>query len=148
MRCTFFNITASQLTFYQRVSSVFKMQTMSLWESEESNGKISLTELFDNPNLDIDGVQSDLSIDELVFAACRGGWPATLSRSTDNAKLLVAKSYFNTVCEADMQNLDDVDRKPDLVRAILRSYSRNISTVAKKSSIIADVAARGPSFYF
>ena len=118
-----------------------KMQTMSLWESEESNGKISLTELFDNPSLDIDGVLSDLSIDELVFAACRGGWPATLSRSTNNAKLLVAKSYFNTVCEADMQNLDGVNRKPDIVRAILRSYARNISTMAKKSSIIADVAA-------
>ncbi len=118
-----------------------KMQTMSLWESGESNGAISLKELFDNPEADIDGLQSGLTIDELVFAACRGGWPASLSRSTDNAKLLVAKNYFTTVCESDMQNIDGVNRKPDLIRAILRSYARNISTLAKKSSIIADVSA-------
>lgn len=53
-----------------------KMLPMSLWESQESNGKISLQELFNNPALDIDGIQSGLSIEQLVFATCRGGWPA------------------------------------------------------------------------
>ena len=59
------------------------MRPMSLWESGESNGKISLMELFNNPNLDIDGIESDLSVEELVFSACRGGWPATVNIKSD-----------------------------------------------------------------
>ena len=55
-----------------------KMLPMSLWETKESNGKISLSELFNNPNYDIDGIKSDLSIELLIFASCRGGWPATI----------------------------------------------------------------------
>lgn len=118
-----------------------KMLPMSLWESQESNGKISLQELFNNPALDIDGIQSDLSIEQLVFAVCRGGWPASLSRKTEKAQLLIAKNYFNTVCESDIQSIDDINRNPALARAILRSYARNISTLAKKTSMIADVNA-------
>lgn len=118
-----------------------KMLPMSLWESQESNGTISLQALFDNPQMDIDGFQSDLTIEQLVFAACRGGWPASLTRKTDQAKLLVARNYFTTVCEMDIQNVDGVNRSPALTRAILRSYARNISTLAKKSNIVADVNA-------
>ena len=55
-----------------------QMLPMSLYESLESNGRISLKELFDRPDLDIDGVTSDMSIENLIFAACRGGWPASL----------------------------------------------------------------------
>ena len=118
-----------------------KMLPMSLWESQESNGKISLQELFNNPALDIDGIQSGLSIEQLVFATCRGGWPASLSRKTEKAQLLIAKNYFNTVCESDIQSIDDIDRNPALARAILRSYARNISTLAKKTLMIDDVNA-------
>ena len=118
-----------------------KMNTMSLWESQESNGTISLKDLFYNPNLDIDGLQSALTIEELVFAACRGGWPASLNRKTDNAKLLVAKNYFSTVCESDIQNVDGVERSAALAKLMLRSYARNISTLAKKAGIIADMNA-------
>lgn len=122
-----------------------KMLPMSLWESQESNGTISLQALFDNPQMDIDGFQSDLTIEQLVFAACRGGWPASLTRKTDQAKLLVARNYFATVCEMDIQNVDGVNRSPALTRAILRSYARNISTLAKKSNIVADVNASAES---
>lgn len=122
-----------------------KMLPMSLWESQESNGKISLQALFDNPETDIDGIQSDLTIEQLVFAACRGGWPASLARKTDQSKLLVARNYFTTVCEMDIQNVDGVNRSPALTRAILRSYARNISTLAKKSNIVADVNASAES---
>lgn len=122
-----------------------KMLPMSLWESQESNGKISLQALFDNPGMNIDGIQSELTIEQLVFAACRGGWPASLSRKTDQSKLLVARNYFTTVCEMDIQNVDGVNRSPALTRAILRSYARNISTLAKKSNIVADVNASAES---
>jgi predicted AAA+ superfamily ATPase len=76
-----------------------------------------------------------------VFATCRGGWPASLSRKTEKAQLLIAKNYFNTVCESDIQSIDDIDRNPALARAILRSYARNISTLAKKTLMIDDVNA-------
>jgi len=122
-----------------------KMLPMSLWESQESNGRISLRELFDNPQIDIDGIQSNLTIEQLVFAACRGGWPASLNRKSDQAKLLVARNYFTTVCEMDIQNVDGVNRSPALTRAILRSYARNISTLAKKSNMVADVNAQTES---
>lgn len=49
------------------------MRPMSLYESGESNGKILILELFNNPDLDIGGIKSDLTIEELIFAACRGG---------------------------------------------------------------------------
>ena len=56
------------------------MRPMSLYESNESNGKISLIKLFDDKRMDIDGIQSQLLIEKLVFAACRGGWPSSLSK--------------------------------------------------------------------
>ena len=123
--------------------SKLNMLPMSLWESGESNGKISLMELFDNPNLDIDGIESNLSVEELIFSACRGGWPATINIKSDKAKLLVARNYVKTVCVDDVSRVDGVARDELLARMILRSYARNISTLAKKTSLIADVAASG-----
>ena len=119
------------------------MLPMSLWESKESNGRISLRELFDNPNIDIDGIQSDMTVEDLIFSACRGGWPATMNIKKDSAKLLVAKNYLKTVCSEDISSVDGVQRDELLARTIMRSYARNISTLAKKSSLIADVAASG-----
>ena len=120
-----------------------EMLPMSLWESKESNGKISLRELFDNPNLDIDGIQSDMTVEDLIFSACRGGWPATMNIKKESARLLVAKNYLNTVCSEDINRVDGVQRDELLARTIIRSYARNISTLAKKSSLIADVASSG-----
>ena len=51
-----------------------------VYESGESNGKISIEELFNNPNIDIDGIKSDLTIEDLIFAACRGGWPDSINK--------------------------------------------------------------------
>ena len=119
------------------------MIPMSLWESQESNGKISLKELFDNPNIDIDGIESDMTIEDLIFSACRGGWPGSLNIKTDRAKLLIAKNYVKTVCSEDINRVDGVQRDELLTKMILRSYARNISTLAKKSSLITDVTASG-----
>lgn len=119
------------------------MLPMSLWESCESNGKISLKELFDNPDLDIDGVESDMTVEDLIFSACRGGWPATMNIKKESAKLLVARNYVKTVCSEDISRVDGVQRDELLTRTILRSYARNISTLSKKSSLIADVSASG-----
>lgn len=126
-------------------SRISKMQMipMSLWESCESNGKISLKDLFDNPDSDIDGIESDMTVEHLIFCACRGGWPGTMNIKTDRARLLIARNYVKTVCSEDINRVDGVLRNELLARMILRSYARNISTVAKKTSMIADVAASG-----
>ena len=122
-----------------RISSI-AMYPMSLYESQESNGKISLRELFDNKDLDIDGITSGLSIERLIFAACRGGWPASLDNISDRAKLLIANDYVNIVCEEDVSKVDKRERNPSLARLIMRSYARNLCTLAKKTSMLADVS--------
>ena len=115
-----------------------RMAPMSLWESDESTGEISLMELFDNPELEIDGKMSCLSIKQLIFASCRGGWPASLSLPTTGGKLLVAKNYVQSVCATDISTVDGVARNEKLAREILRTYARNISTLAKKQKMIKD----------
>lgn len=117
-----------------------KMYPMSLWESQESSGEVSIHELFNNPNYDFDGSTSKLDIPGLIHAACRGGWPATLQLSPKSS-MLIAKDYVNSVCENDISAVDDKRRNPKIARQIMRSYARNISTLAKKSNILADVTA-------
>lgn len=125
--------------------SRMKMYPMSLFESGQSNGCVSLKALFDDPGLDIDGAISDLSIEELIFAACRGGWPASLRRKSDAAKLMIAKDYINNICETDISTVDGVQRNPVWANMILRSYARNVSTLTKKTTIYKDVAANADS---
>lgn len=120
--------------------SRMSMYPMSLFESQESNGTISLRALFDKPDYDIDGVTTDLSVERLIFAACRGGWPASLDVMRSEAKLLIAKDYVDIICNEDISRVDKTRRHPALARLILRTYARNICTLAKKTSMLADVA--------
>ncbi|MCF0178428.1 MAG: ATP-binding protein [Bacteroidales bacterium] len=124
-----------------RISS-FTMLPMSLWESNESNGQISLSELFNSPAADINGIMSNLTIEEIIFAACRGGWPESLSAKSDRAKLFIAKDYFNVVCEDDISRIDNVQRNPLLAKLILRSYARNLCTLALKKSMLKDITSQ------
>lgn len=117
------------------------MLPMSLWESKESTGEVSLRHLFDDPDYDIDGCQSTMSIEDLIFAACRGGWPATLFARSPQSQLLIARNYVRTVCREDISRVDGKRRNAKLAMLILRSYARNISTLAKKSSMLADVTS-------
>ena len=117
------------------------MYTMSLYESGESSGKISLEAMFDNPKLDIDGITSDLSIEGIVFAACRGGWPSSLNKRTEKAMLFEAQNYVANICDSDASTVDGVKRSPQRVKAVLQSYARNISTLATDKTILEDVSA-------
>jgi len=125
--------------------SRMKMYPMSLFESRESSGKISLKALFDEPGLDIDGILSDVTMEGLIFAACRGGWPAALRRKSEAARLIIAKDYLNNICESDISTVDGVQRNPAWTNMILRSYARNLSTLAKKTHIFKDVSANADS---
>ena len=113
---------------------------MSLFESLESNGSISLRRLFDEKDYDIDGHTSSLSIESLIFSACRGGWPASLDDMSTEAKLLIAKDYVDVICNEDISRVDKTRRNPSLARLILRTYARNICTLAKKTSMLADIS--------
>ena len=120
--------------------SQLQMYPMSLYESEESNGSVSLRELFDSPD-NFDGCESDLTIDELIFAICRGGWPRALLNKTPRSKLEIAKDLFRQTCSVDISNIDNTKRNPRWAQAILQSYSRNICTLAGTRTIIGDVTA-------
>lgn len=117
------------------------MYPMSLYESQESNGTVSLTKLFSDPHALDEGCESNLTIDQLIFAACRGGWPSSLQKKSDKAKLLVARSYFDSLCAEDISNVDGVQRDETTTRLLLRSYARNISTIVTNRAIINDVNA-------
>lgn len=116
------------------------MYPMSLWESKDSSGEVSLHELFYNPSYNIDGATSKLDIPELIRVACRGGWPATLQLSS-KASMMIAKDYVKTVCNEDISAVDKKERNAKIATQIMRSYARNISTLAKKTNILADVTA-------
>lgn len=120
-----------------------KMLPMSLWESHESTGEVSLKELFDNSEYDIDGKSSRMTIEELIFAASRGGWPASLFARSRKAQLLIARNYVDTLCKVDVSSLDGTRRDERLTFKILQSYARNVSTLAKKKTIVDDVIASG-----
>lgn len=119
--------------------SRLEMDTMSLFETGESSGDVSLKELFANPTATVDGAKGKLTVEELIFTVCRGGWPSSLEAVGDDAKLFVATDYFNNVVEVDISRVDDVERDPALAAQLLKSYARNISTLATKASIRKDV---------
>ncbi len=119
--------------------SRMKMRPMSLYESGESNGTVSLNDLFEGNMEDITSM-SDLTIDSLAFAICRGGWPASLSMDKADA-LDVAKDYIEAICERDAAAVDRSQKDPDRVRSILRSLARNISTMTTDRTIMGDVRA-------
>ena len=117
--------------------STMKMYPMSLYESEESNGKVSLIDLFNKK--DIDFVESRLTIDQLIFAICRGGWPRSLYNKTPASQLEIAKDLFYQTCHRDISSIDSVNRNSLWAEKILRSYSRNLCTLATNKTIFADV---------
>jgi hypothetical protein len=117
------------------------MYPMSLFESGESNGIVSLKELFRTGKMPEGEIVSPLSVDGLIFAACRGGWPSSLRKKSPKAQLLVAQSYFEGLCREDVSNLDGIKRDETATRLLLRSYARNISTLAANRSIIRDINA-------
>lgn len=120
--------------------SRMEMLPMSLYESGESSGSASVSALFDNPD-SYQGCESQLSVDDLIFAICRGGWPRAVGNRTRRAQLAVAKDLFAQTCEVDMSNIGDMKRNPRWSEALLRSYARNVCTLAETKTIRGDVSA-------
>ena len=113
-----------------------KMRPMSLFEAEDSNGSVSLTELFSG-NLDIAG-SCDLPLEKLAFLVCRGGWPrATTMRNT--TALEQAFDYYDAVVNADISRVDNVERNPERVKLLMRSCARHQGTQASNVVIRDDM---------
>lgn len=117
-----------------------KMYPMSLYETKESNGTVSLNDLFNNPNK-FDKCQSNMSLDDIIFAICRGGWPQSIRNNSKQSQLQIAKSLYTSIYSTDISNIDNVNRKPALTRTILQSYSRNLCTLASNKTIYDDILA-------
>lgn len=103
---------------------------MSLYETGESNGNISLLELFDETT-ETDGIKSTLKLQEIFFAACRGGWPRCLALKSDKARLEIATDYYTQIYQKDISAIDGVKRNPEWARTILWYYARNMATLVK-----------------
>ncbi|MCQ2259698.1 MAG: DUF4143 domain-containing protein, partial [Bacteroidaceae bacterium] len=117
--------------------SWLKLRTMSLWESGDSTGDVSLGALFKNAD-SIDGV-SNIDIDQLAYLTCRGGWPKATLKKSKKAALLQAKEYYEAVYRYDISRVDDIERDPELTKRLMRSYSRNQGSQASAGTILADI---------
>jgi len=114
------------------------MRPMSLFESSESTGEVSLGDLFREVEK-ISG-RSEISFNRIAHLVCRGGWPESVG-DDDETALLIAENYFRSLTDADITNVDGIKRNPDRARKILRSYARNISSFASNNTIQSDILA-------
>lgn len=130
------NVTAHTGT--GRISR-FRMRPMSLFESKESSGQVSLQSLFDGKQED-SGAISDLTIEQIAFVLCRGGWPASVNLK-DAKALRMAMDYVEAIINQDVSRVDGIEKNPERVRLLLRSLARNISTAASYQTIKQDIEA-------
>lgn len=116
-----------------------KMRPMSLWESKESSGQVSLKSLFDGTQ-EMGLFENPLTLEGLAYVMCRGGWPGSLGLDREDA-LETAVNLVDEIINTDVNRVDGTEKNPDRVRAVLRSYSRNISTLTSAGTIMQDVRA-------
>lgn len=121
-----------------------KMRTMSLWESGESTGEVSLAGLFDGG--EFIGGEAKLTLEDVAFACCRGGWPAVVDMKGKIA-LNQAFDYIESVTASDISKPDGVRRDPDTALRIMRSLARLQGTQSANTVIAADIAEHEPTRY-
>ena len=112
------------------------MRPMSLWESGESNGMLSLESLFAGTAQDVAAAAMD--VERMAYLVCRGGWPQTL-KMKDRASLLQARNYVDAVCNSDITRVDGVERNPTLAHLLMRSYSRHQGGQVPVNTIVSDL---------
>lgn len=118
-----------------------KMRPMSLFESTDSSGEISIQELFNNPDCPIRG-ESGLTISDQVDLVCTGGWPGILQSPKSKAAGYV-RNYYEGLVNGDVTDVDGVLRNPNKAKAILRTYARGISTLTDYQTMVKDLENLG-----
>ncbi len=119
-----------------------RLRTMSLWESGDSTGEVSLVKLFatDKEKYFVEGI-NPIDLKRLAYLTCRGGWPKTLNKRTEKAALQQAIEYFEAVTKFDVSRVDGISRDSELARRIMRSYARNQGSQATAGTILADIVS-------
>ena len=112
-----------------------RMRPMSLFESMDSNGQVSLNDLFDGKDI---SSTDNHSIEDIAFLICRGGWPAALNR-TEKVALRQAFDYYDAVVNDDISRADGVKRDSERTKRVMKSYARNVSTQVSLETIRSDV---------
>lgn len=118
-----------------------KLRTMSLWESGDSTGEVSLAKLFatGEKGYFVEGI-NQIELKHLAYLTCRGGWPKALNKKTEKAALQQAIEYYEAVTKFDISRVDGINRDSELTRRIMRSYARNQGSQATAKTILADIA--------
>lgn len=129
--------------------STLRMFPMSLYESGESSGNVSLLDLFNGKSIEWE--ESKINIDDLIYAICRGGWPQSIDVENKEVALSIASDLFYQICHSDISTISQTKRNPLWAEHLLRSYSRNICTLAETKTIYADLTSTTeiskPTFY-
>lgn len=113
------------------------MKPMTLYETGESNGKISLTDLL-NGKRKIDGIKTTLDYEKIAYLICRGGWPNVLNMDENDA-LIIAKNYLEVLCQSDISRIDGINRDSVLAKEIIKAYARQVSTIDSDKALYDDV---------
>ncbi|MCD8241702.1 MAG: AAA family ATPase, partial [Lachnospiraceae bacterium] len=113
------------------------MRPMSLFESGDSTGEVSLRALFEGKQ-EVDG-ESHVTIDRLAFLVCRGGWPQAIGMR-DEIALDQAMDYYDAVVHSDINRVDDIRKNPERVKRLMRSYARNQGSQVPNTVIAQDIA--------
>lgn len=115
-----------------------KMKPMSLFESKDSTGLVSIKELFSGQK-DLFIINNSFTILDTAFFICRGGWPLSIIEDREKA-LKITRNYCSTLFEFEnSKNQKFRNKKPELLKMILRSYARNVSTEVRKTVLIDDI---------
>ncbi|MBQ8656646.1 MAG: ATP-binding protein [Prevotella sp.] len=115
------------------------MRPMSLWESQESSGEVSLGRLFSHPK-DIEGINR-LSMEQVAFAVCRGGWPKSLNKKSERAALRQVTEYYEAITRSDISRVDGIERDVQRTKRLMRSYARLQGGQVSLATITADIRA-------
>ena len=115
------------------------MRPMTLWESGESSGEVSLSALL-NGATNVEGT-SRLSLEQVAFASCRGGWPKAVTKKSEKAALAQIKEYFRAIVQSDVSRVDMVNRDAERAQRLMRSYARHQGAQATIGTIRADMEA-------
>lgn len=119
-----------------RISRLY-MRTMSLYESKDSDGAISLSDLFDDKEI---SCANHKTLDDIAFLICRGGWPISI-KLEGKASLFQAIDYFDSVVKNDISRVDYVKRDVEKAKSLLRSYARHVGSQAPLETIRKDMLA-------
>lgn len=114
------------------------MRPMSLWESSDSSGELSLRSLFSQSDMKVSG-KNRHTLSDIAFLACRGGWPRAVDKGFAKSALRQAINYFEAIVRTDISRVDNVDRDEERTRRIMRSYARHQGSQASATTILQDI---------